>query len=180
MDIIKTPLEGLLILKPNVFKDNRGYFFESWSELDFTNIGLDLKFVQDNQSLSNMNVLRGFHYQNPPFDQGKLVRVIKGKVLDVVVDLRRHSLTYGQHFAVELSDLNKLVFWIPSGFAHAFLSLEDGTIFSYKCTAFYNKAAEGSLLWNDVDLKINWGIDNPLVSEKDLKASNFKNFKSKF
>tara|TARA_B100001758_G_C18185824_1_gene491929 strand:- start:68 stop:610 length:543 start_codon:yes stop_codon:yes gene_type:complete len=180
MEIIKTPIEGLLIIKPDIFGDERGYFFESWSRKLYKNIGLDLDFVQDNQSLSQKGVLRGLHFQNPPFAQGKLVRVIKGSVIDVAVDIRKESKTYGDFFSIELSEVNKKVFWIPPGFAHGFISLQNDTIFHYKCTASYNKNAEESLLWNDPDLNIAWGIDNPLVSEKDMVANNFKDLKSQF
>ena len=180
MEIIKIPLEGLLVIKPKIFGDDRGYFFESWSKQSFAKIGLTLDFVQDNQSLSGKGVLRGLHFQNPPHAQGKLVRVIKGAVLDVAVDIRKDSPTYGQHFSVELSEENKTLVWIPPGFAHGFATLKDNTIFTYKCTEVYNKESEGALLWNDKDLNINWKVNAPLVSEKDLVAGNFKNFASKF
>ena len=134
MKVVRTPVEGLLVLQPDILEDNRGYFFESWSKDTFQDIGLDLDFVQDNQSFSKKGVLRGLHFQNPPFPQGKLVRVIKGKALDVAVDIRKNSPTYGQHFSIELSGKNKTMFWIPYGFAHGFLTLEDDTIFSYKST----------------------------------------------
>ena len=136
--------------------------------------------MQDNQSLSQKGVLRGLHFQNPPFAQGKLVRVIKGSVLDVAVDIRKDSPTYGKHFTVELSEENKTIFWIPTGFAHGFVTLEDDTIFMYKCTGVYNKASEGALIWNDADIAIDWGVEYPLVSDKDLVAGSFKNFESKF
>ena len=180
MEIIKTPIKGLLVIKPRIFGDDRGYFFESWSKQSFAEVGLNLDFVQDNQSLSGKGVLRGLHFQSPPYAQGKLVRVIKGAVLDVAVDIRKESPTYGQYFSVELSEENKTIAWIPSGFAHGFLTLQDNTIFSYKCSGVYNKESEGALLWNDKDLNINWEINNPLVSEKDLVAGNFKDFASKF
>ena len=180
MEIIKTPIEGLLVVKPKIFVDNRGLFFESWSVESFSKNGLDLNFVQDNQSLSNKGVLRGLHFQNPPFAQGKLVRVIKGSVLDVVVDIRKHSSSYGQHFSIELNEVNKTILWIPPGFAHGFVTLEDDTIFSYKCTGTYNSAFEDSILWSDKDLNIDWRFKNPLVSEKDLDAGSFKNFISQF
>ena len=176
MEIIKTPIKGLLLIKPKIFEDDRGYFFESWSKEFFKNIGLDLDFVQDNQSLSQKGVLRGLHFQNPPFAQGKLVRVIKGAVVDVAVDIRKKSPTYGQHFAVELSEENKTVFWIPPGFAHGFVALKDDTIFTYKCTGVYNKESEGALIWNDEDLNIDWRVVNPLVSDKDIQAGNFNDF----
>jgi len=180
MEIIKTSIEGLLIIKPNIFGDNRGSFFESWSKEAYQNIGLDMDFVQDNQSLSQKGVLRGLHFQNPPYAQGKLVRVIKGLVIDVAVDIRQNSPTYGKHFAVELSEENKTIFWIPPGFAHGFIALEDDTIFAYKCTEVYNKESEGALVWNDIDLNIDWGVETPLVSEKDMVTGSFKDFKSQF
>jgi len=180
MEIIKTPIEGLLVIKPTIFGDDRGYFFESWSKESFAKNGLDLDFVQDNQSLSSKGVLRGLHFQNPPFAQGKLVRVIKGSVLDIAVDIRKDSHTYGQHFSIELTEENKIIFWIPPGFAHGFITLEDDTIFTYKCTGVYNAVSEGSLLWSDTDLNIDWGVENPSISDKDLVAGSFKNFESQF
>ena len=180
MNIIKPSIKGLLVIKPEVFEDDRGHFFESWSKESYQKIDLDLDFVQDNQSLSQKGVLRGLHFQNPPFEQGKLVRVIKGAVIDVAVDIRRNSDTYGQYFSVRLSENNKKVFWIPPGFAHGFVTLEDDTVFSYKCTGIYNKESEGALNWNDKDLNIDWGIKNPLVSEKDMIAGDFASFDSKF
>jgi len=180
MEVIKTQIEGLLVIKPKIFSDERGYFFESWSEEYFAENGLDLNFVQDNQSFSNKGVLRGLHFQNPPFAQGKLVRVIKGSVLDVVVDIRKDSATYGKHFSIELNEENKTIFWIPPGFAHGFIALEDDTIFTYKCTGVYNSKSEEVLLWSDKDLDIHWGAINPLVSDKDLIAGSFKNFISQF
>jgi len=180
MEIIKAPIEGLLVINPKIFGDDRGHFFESWSEESFAENGLDLDFVQDNQSLSSKGVLRGLHFQNPPFAQGKLVRVIKGAVLDVVVDIRKEHSTYGQHFTIELNEENKTIFWIPPGFAHGFIALEDDTIFTYKCTEVYNSASEDALLWSDKDLNIDWGAINPLVSNKDLVAGSFKNFVSQF
>ena len=180
MQILETPIQGLLVIKPNIFEDERGYFFESWSQKAFQDIGLDLNFVQDNQSLSQKGVLRGLHFQNPPFAQGKLVRVIKGSVIDVAVDIRKDSITYGQYFSIELSEKNNKLFWIPAGFAHGFVALEDDTIFSYKCTEVYNKKSEESLLWNDTQLNINWGETNPLVSNKDMNAKRFKDFKTQF
>jgi dTDP-4-dehydrorhamnose 3,5-epimerase len=180
MEIIKTPIEGLLVIRPKIFGDDRGHFFESWSKESFTKNGMDLDFVQDNQSLSSKGVLRGLHFQNPPFAQGKLVRVIKGIVLDVAVDIRKDSPTYGQHFSIKLSEKNKTIFWIPPGFAHGFVTLEDDTFFTYKCTGVYNKESEGALLWSDKDLNIDWGVENPLVSDKDLVAGNFINFESQF
>ena len=180
MEVLKTSIEGLLVLKPRVFADGRGDFFESWSKESFAENGLDLDFLQDNQSLSNKGVLRGLHFQNPPFAQGKLVRVVKGAVLDIVVDIRKESSTYGQNFSIELSEDNKTIFWIPPGFAHGFITLKDDTIFTYKCTGVYNSKYEDALLWSDKDLNIDWGTIDPLVSNKDLVAGSFKNFVSQF
>jgi dTDP-4-dehydrorhamnose 3,5-epimerase len=180
MEIINTEIEGLLIIQPKVFSDNRGYFFESYNEDVFTKNGIHVNFKQDNQSLSQAGVLRGLHFQAPPFDQGKLVRVINGAVLDIAVDIRKNSKTYGKHVSIELTEENKTMFYIPTGFAHGFLTLKDNTIFSYKCTNVYNKASEGCVLWNDEDLNIDWKITNPTLSEKDLIGTKFKEFKSPF
>ncbi|MEI6886363.1 MAG: dTDP-4-dehydrorhamnose 3,5-epimerase [Bacteroidota bacterium] len=180
MEIIKTPLEGLLIIKPDVFEDERGYFFESFNYEKFLNLGLDLKFLQDNESKSRRNVLRGLHFQSPPFAQGKLVRVMRGSVLDVAVDIRKNSPTYGKWESIVLSGQNKWMYWIPEGFAHGFATLEDDTIFFYKCTKGFNKASEGSIFWNDPDLGIQWGMENPLISDKDKLSPNFKDFNSPF
>jgi len=180
MKISKTKINGLIIITPKVFFDDRGSFFESWNSYQFNNVGINDIFDQDNQSISSKNVLRGLHFQNPPYAQSKLVRVIKGSVLDVAVDLRKSSPTYGKHHSLILSGENKISFYIPKGFAHGFLSLEDNTIFSYKCSGKYNKISEESLIWNDRDLEIDWGISNPIVSEKDLNAKYFNEFKSKF
>ena len=180
MKIIKTEIEGLLIIKPRLFKDNRGYFFESWSESAFENAGLEINFVQDNQSCSSKGVVRGLHFQNPPFAQGKLIQVLKGSVLDVAVDIRENSPSYGKHVSVLLSEENKTMFWIPPGFAHGFLTLEDNTMFSYKCSGVYNKESEGSLMWNDTDLNIDWQIKSPIISKKDQNSELFANFKTQF
>ncbi len=180
MEIIKTKIPDLVIVKPKVFKDARGYFFESYNKHSFNEIGLDELFVQDNESKSMKGVLRGLHFQNPPYTQGKLVRVIKGAVLDVAVDLRKESSTYGKWEAVVLDEENKLMYWVPPGFAHGFLTLEDNTIFSYKCTQVYNKNSEGSIRWNDPVLNINWGNISPILSEKDKDAPLFSNFNSPF
>ncbi len=180
MQITLTPIPDLLIVQPKVFEDNRGYFYESYSKLLFQQNGIDADFVQDNQSLSEAGVLRGLHFQNPPYAQGKLVRVIKGSILDVVVDIRKKSVTYGQHFAIELNEKNKTMLWIPEGFAHGFLTLENQTIFSYKCTNYYHKASEGCIMWNDKDLGINWNISDPNLSEKDKLGTPFKDFVSSF
>ena len=180
MEIIQTDIEGLLIIKPKVFEDDRGYFFESFRLDSIRNAGITLKFIQENESKSGKNVLRGLHFQNPPFAQGKLVRVVKGAVLDVAVDIRKKSPAYGKWFAHELSGENKMMMWIPPGFAHGFLTLEDETIFQYKCTNYYNKESEGSIRWNDPQLNIDWHVQEPGVSEKDKNAPMFNELKSKF
>ena len=180
MEIIETKIKDLLIIKPDVFIDERGYFFESYNKERFMEHGLDMTFVQDNESQSMQGVLRGLHFQKPPFAQGKLVRVVKGAVRDVVVDLRKGSTTYGHWESVVLTESNKLMYWIPEGFAHGFVCLEDHSVFTYKCTNVYNKASEGSIRWNDPDLGINWDIDNPILSEKDKISPMFKDFISPF
>ena len=173
-------IKGLIVVQPDVFYDARGYFFESYNKEKFKEIGIADDFVQDNQSLSAKGILRGLHFQNPPFAQGKLLSVIKGSVLDVAVDIRKGSQTFGKYFSIILSGENKTMFWVPAGFAHGFLSLEDDTIFSYKCTQTYNKESEGSIRWNDPDINIDWGINQPLVSEKDRNAPLFKDFVTRF
>ena len=180
MEIINTPLEGLLIIKPDLFADDRGYFFESFNHAKFLGNGLDFTFVQDNESMSKKGVLRGLHFQAPPADQGKLVRVIRGAVMDVAVDIRRNSPTYGKWESIVLTGQNKWMYWIPSGFAHGFATLEEDTIFFYKCTKGYNKEAEGSILWNDPLLNIEWGIKDPVVSDKDRISQPFGLFASPF
>ena len=180
MEIVKTSIEGLLIIKPDVFKDERGYFFESYNKERFTKEGLVMNFVQDNESKSSKGVLRGLHFQKPPFAQGKLVRVVKGSVMDVAVDLRKNSPTYGKWESRILSEDNKEMFWIPEGFAHGFITLEDDTIFTYKCTNIYNKDSEGSLRWNDPDINIEWDIKEPILSEKDKTAPLFKDFETPY
>lgn len=180
MEVINTPLEGLLVIKPRIFSDSRGYFFESYNINAYHAAGITVNFVQDNQSLSNKGVLRGLHFQNPPYAQDKLVRVIKGRVLDVAVDIRKNSPTYGQHYKVELSGENNLALFVPKGFAHGFICLEDNTLFYYKCSDVYNPQAESGLMWNDPALGIDWGIENPVISDKDLKYDSFSNLKSLF
>ena len=180
MEIVKTKIPDLYIIKPRVFEDNRGYFFESYNKNAFLQSGIDQNFVQDNESKSSKGVLRGLHFQKTPFAQGKLVRVMQGAVLDVAVDLRKASPTYGEWVAVELNHDNKWMYWIPPGFAHGFVTLEDNTVFFYKCTNVYNKESEGSILWNDPDLNIDWKISNPILSEKDLHSPLFKDFISPF
>ncbi len=180
MNVTKGPIEGILIIQPTFFKDDRGLFFEAYHSDKLKDFGLPENFVQDNVSVSKKGVIRGLHFQNPPFSQGKLVSVSKGAVLDVAVDIRRDSSTYGQHFSLELSDQNHTILYISPGFAHGFLTLEDDTQFVYKCSNVYNKDAEDAILWNDPDLSIDWGIENPIISEKDLKAQKFKTFESQF
>jgi len=180
MEVIETELNGLFVLKPKVFEDERGYFYESYNQNLFKQAGINFDFVQDNQSLSQKGVLRGLHFQNPPHAQGKLVRVITGSVYDVAVDIRKDSKTYGKWFGLELTEKNKWMMFVPPGFAHGFLTLENNTIFSYKCTNFYNKASEDCLLWNDKDLNIDWNFDKPLLSAKDLEGKPFKGFFSRF
>lgn len=180
MQIEKTILEGVFIITPKVFQDNRGYFYESFSAKDWEDAGLSNNFVQDNQSLSGKGILRGLHFQAPPYAQGKLVRVVKGAVLDVAVDIRKNSPTYGKHIAVELSETNFKMMWVPAGFAHGFLTLEDDTIFTYKCTNTYNKESEGGLMWNDPAIGINWGLENPNLSDKDKDYLPLEKFESPF
>jgi dTDP-4-dehydrorhamnose 3,5-epimerase len=180
MNLIKTRIEDLVLILPDIFPDPRGYFFESFQKEKFHDFGIDAEFVQDNESMSGKGVLRGLHFQKPPFSQGKLVRVVLGSVLDVAVDLRKGSKTYGKWESSVLSAVNKLMMWIPEGFAHGFLVLEDNTVFQYKCTNYYNNESESGIIWNDPDLKIDWGIQNPLVSEKDLRGGLFRDLKSPF
>ena len=180
MKLIKTEIEGLLIIEPTVFADQRGYFFESFRLDKLQEFGVEEKFVQDNESKSQKNVLRGLHFQRYPFAQGKLVKVVKGGVLDVAVDIRKDSPTYGKWFSHELNENNKTMLWIPPGFAHGFLTLRDDTIFQYKCTNYYDKASEGSIRWNDPDVNILWNVENPIVSEKDQQAPFLKDFISPF
>ncbi len=180
MEFLQTSLPGLLIIKPDVFGDERGYFFESYNRVKFAAAGLEMEFLQDNESKSKRGVLRGLHFQAPPFAQGKLVRVMRGAVMDVAVDIRKGSPTYGKSESIVLSGENKTMFWIPPGFAHGFVTLEDDTVFVYKCTNVYDKASEGSIVWNDPDLGIDWGIENPLVSEKDAACPRFRDVVSPF
>lgn len=180
VDIKTYDIEGLVSFESRVFSDSRGYFFESYNKKQMASFLGDFEFVQDNQSLSKKGVLRGLHFQVPPYSQGKLVRVIKGAALDVAVDIRLGSPTYGEHVKILLTEENKMNFWIPPGFAHGFLSLEEHTIFSYKCTDFYNHQSEDALLWNDPDINISWEVEKPIVSEKDQKAKFLKDFTSPF
>ena len=179
MILEKTNIEDIILLTPRVYEDERGYFMESYNQKKVEILIKD-RFVQDNESESHKNVLRGLHFQLPPHAQSKLIRVIKGSILDIAVDLRKDSSTYGKHFKHILSGENKKQLYIPIGFAHGFLSLEDNTILNYKCSDYYNANAEASILWNDPDLAIDWGVDNPILAEKDQLAENFVTFENPF
>ena len=177
MNIIKTSIEGVVIIEPRLFKDERGYFFESFNQREFEEKVCKTTFVQDNESKSGYGVIRGLHYQKPPFAQSKLVRVIKGAVLDVAVDIRKCSPTFGQHVAVELTEENHRQFFIPRGFAHGFSVLSEEVIFQYKCDEFYHPEAEGAIAWNDTELGIDWKIPNEyiILSAKDSVNINLSN-----
>ena len=176
MEVIKTNIEGVVIIEPSIFRDDRGYFFESFSQREFQEKVCNTVFVQDNESKSSYGVLRGLHFQKPPYAQSKLVRVIKGAVLDVAVDIRKGSPTFGQHVAVELTEDNHRQFFIPRGFAHGFSVLTDEVIFQYKCDNFYAPQSEGALAWDDPDLGINWRLpaEKVILSEKDRHHSRLK------
>ncbi len=181
MEVVETGINDLLLIKPKVFEDDRGYFFESFNDEKFRDFGINETFVQDNESRSMKHVLRGLHFQKPPYAQGKLVRVVRGSVLDVAVDLRKGSPTFGQWRSITLTGKDKWMLWIPIGFAHGFVTLEDDTVFFYKCTNLYNKDSEGTIRWDDPDLAIDWGeIINPVLSEKDVAAPLFRDFVSPF
>ena len=174
MNVIKTPIEGILVIESKVFSDDRGHFFESWSQEAFEREGLNLNFVQDNQSLSAKGVLRGLHFQNPPFAQGKLVSVITGSVMDVVVDIRRDSKTFGHWIGEYLNDKNRKQFWIPPGLAHGFVVISEYADLYYKLTQYYDPADEGRLIWDDDDVGIKWPVKKPLLSKKDQKGLSLK------
>ena len=182
MKVTETIIPGVLILEPRVFNDDRGYFYESYSKRTLSEIGIEADFVQDNQSFSQKGTVRGLHAQANPFAQGKLVRVIQGSVMDVAIDARVGSPTYGRHAAVELTADNHLQLWVPPGCLHGFVTLEDDTLFTYKVTNYYDKASETGVLWNDPELAIGWGISekDAVLSPKDLILPEFKNFKSPF
>ena len=180
MEIEEKEIKGLIEIFPKVFGDQRGFFLETFNESRYNEVLKNVQFVQDNFSSSNKGVLRGLHFQKPPYSQGKLVQVITGSALDVAVDLRKDSDTYGQHVKVILSSEKRNQFWIPEGFAHGFLALEDNTIFSYKCTNYYNPQSDVTILWNDRNLKIDWQIDNPIISPKDKEGVLFKDFDTPF
>ncbi|MDF3078224.1 MAG: dTDP-4-dehydrorhamnose 3,5-epimerase [Sphingobacteriaceae bacterium] len=182
MNFIETPIKDLYIIEPKVWKDDRGYFYESYNEKAFKDAGIHASFVQDNQSFSQKGTLRGLHAQAHPYAQGKLVRVIQGSVTDVAVDFRKGSPTFGQHFSIELTGGNFKMFWVPPGFLHGFVTLEDNTIFAYKVTNLYDKASEVGARWDDPDLNIDWGIghDEVILSEKDRVLPFLKDLTSPF
>ena len=182
MEVIKTNIEGVIIVEPRIFKDGRGYFFESFSQREFEEKVCNTTFVQDNESKSSYGVVRGLHFQKPPFAQSKLVRVIKGAVLDVAVDIRKDSPTFGQYVSVELTGENHRQFFIPRGFAHGFSVLSEEVIFQYKCDNFYSPQSEGAIAWNDSDLNIDWRIpvEEVVLSEKDSKHPKLKDWQSVF
>lgn len=175
MEFIKTKIEGLLLIKPDVWKDDRGYFFESYQAERYAEQGIDKVFVQDNEAFSGKNVLRGLHYQLPPYDQDKLVRVVKGTIIDVAVDIRPHSPTYGEYHSVVLSEENKYQFFVPVGFAHGYVCLTDEVIFAYKCSNYYAKEHEGGIRFDDPAINIDWHInlDDAIVSERDKNLPPF-------
>lgn len=179
MKVVETGIEGLRILEPRLFSDERGYFFESYNRKSFEEIGIDVSFVQDNESLSSYGTLRGLHLQQNEFAQAKLVRVVKGRVLDVALDLRLDSPTFGQHFSCEISDENKRMFFLPRGFAHGFVVLSESAVFQYKCDNFYSPQNEDGIIWNDPDLKIDWIVPNSqvILSSKDQKLPSFSAWK---
>ncbi|TFF33933.1 dTDP-4-dehydrorhamnose 3,5-epimerase [Mucilaginibacter psychrotolerans] len=182
MTATQTIIPGVIILEPRVFTDDRGYFYESYSKRTLTELGIEADFVQDNQSMSQKGTVRGLHAQANPFAQGKLVRVLQGSVMDVAVDARLGSPTYGRHVAVELSAANNLQLWVPPGCLHGFVTLEDNTIFAYKVTNYYDKASETGVLWNSPELAIGWGIaeTDAVVSAKDQVLPAFKDWQSPF
>lgn len=177
MEVIKTAIEGLVIIEPRLFKDDRGYFFESFNQKEFEEKVCKTTFVQDNESRSTYGVIRGLHFQKPPYAQSKLVRVVKGSVLDVAVDIRKGSPTFGKHVAVELTEDNHRQFFIPKGFAHGFSVLSEEVIFQYKCDEFYHPECEGAIAWNDEDLVIDWKItkDRIILSNKDCRNFTLSN-----
>ena len=182
INVIKTDIEGVVIIEPKVFGDSRGYFFESWSQKDFDESVRPIKFVQDNESMSTYGVMRGLHFQRPPFTQSKLVRCVKGAVLDVAVDIRKGSPTYGQHVAVELTEDNHRQFFVPRGFAHGFAVLSETAVFQYKCDNFYAPQADGGISILDDSLGIDWKIptEKAILSDKDTKHALLKDFVSPF
>ena len=180
MKINKTFIEDLLIIEPQLFKDDRGFFYESYNKNNLDKV-INIVFVQDNESKSNKGVIRGLHFQAPPFEQTKLVRCVSGNILDVAVDLRTNSKTYGKSFSIELSSENNKQLFIPKGFAHGFQVLSEIAIVNYKVDNYYNPKSDSGLIWNDKDLSIDWNLDiKPILSDKDLKLISFKDLKSPF
>ncbi|MBV5335399.1 MAG: dTDP-4-dehydrorhamnose 3,5-epimerase [Sulfuricurvum sp.] len=182
MNLESTFIKDLIVLTPAVFEDERGYFFEAYNKSKCLDLGIAINFVQDNQSFSKRGTLRGLHYQNPPYAQTKLVRVLQGEIMDVAVDLRKNSATYGQYFGVVLSAENKKQLLVPQGFAHGFSVLSETAVVSYKCDQYYNKDSEGGIRYDDASLNIDWGMDlaAAIVSEKDLILPDFENCNSQF
>lgn len=182
MNLEKTFIKDLVIISPSVFEDTRGYFFEGYNKSKFNDLGIDIDFVQDNQSFSKRGTLRGLHYQNPPFAQTKLVRVLQGEIIDVAVDLRKDSPTYGKHFSILLSEENKKQLLVPQGFAHGFSVLSETAVVLYKCDQYYNKSSEGGIRFDNPTLNIDWGMDlkDAIVSDKDLVLPRFEECNSEF
>tara|TARA_B100001758_G_C18351196_1_gene579991 strand:- start:859 stop:1404 length:546 start_codon:yes stop_codon:yes gene_type:complete len=181
MEVQETKIKGVVVCSPKIYHDDRGQFSEGFHTEKYEEIiGKGIVFVQDNISISKKNVIRGLHFQAPPKAQGKLVQVLKGRILDVVVDLRKKSKTYGEYISIELSDKNNKQIWIPAGFAHGFISKEDGTILNYKCTSHYDHTTEQTIRWDDSNINIDWQTQAPILSKKDMEGVLFKNFKSPF
>lgn len=183
IEVVKTEIPGVLIIEPKVFGDDRGYFMESFNAHEFAEkTGIEITFVQDNESKSRFGVLRGLHFQLPPYTQSKLVRVVKGKVLDVAVDIRKGSPTYGKYVTCEMTEENKRQFFVPKGFAHGFCVLSEEAVFQYKCDDFYHPEAEGAIAWDDPDIAIQWPIETEsvILSEKDKHHPMLKDFESPF
>jgi len=184
MNLIETPIKDLFVIEPKLWQDSRGYFYESYNQRFFEQAGITANFVQDNESSSKKGALRGLHAQASPFAQGKLVRVVQGSVIDIAVDIRKDSPTYGQHFAIKLSGENHKQLWVPPGFLHGFLTLEDDTIFTYKVTNYYDKASEIGVIWDDPTINIDWtaylNANEILLSDKDLVLGDFASFQSPF
>lgn len=182
MALIKTDIPGLIVFEPKVFNDSRGYFYESYNEKTFQDAGIDIKFVQDNQAKSGYGVIRGLHYQLDPYSQSKLLRVLSGTIIDVVVDIRKNSPTYGKTFSIELSAENKKQILVPQGFAHGYSVISESAEIFYKCDNFWNMESEGGIMYNDPQLNIDWGIpdDKEIISDKDRNHPDFENIKHNF
>lgn len=180
MELIKTDIPEVVILKPAVFGDSRGVFFESYSKEKLNKLGIKEEFVQDNQSVSAKDVIRAFHFQAPPFAQGKLVRVVQGAIIDVAVDIRKNSPTFGKYVSCLLNGDNNLMLWVPVGFAHGFKSLVDNAIVNYKTTNYFHKASEGAIAWNDPDISFPWDVEAPILSEKDMQQPFLKDIITPF